>query len=402
MRFTRFAALSCAAAMAFAAVQAQEIAAFAEGDENTGICGENVTWSFDEATGTLTISGTGEIKNYYESMEQYPWKVYAEFETLQSVVIEEGVTCIPVCAFAGSRSMTAVSIPSSVKTIENSAFSNCGMTEVILPEGVETIEVSAFFNCTNLKTVSIPESAADISSTSFECTPWFNALIEDDPMVIINHILMTAQQCEGEVVVPEDVSTIGASAFSWGKATAVTLPESVTVIDDYAFSCSSLRSIMLPESVMEIGLASFNACSGLESITILNPDCTIYDDASTISNGCDDRCVYYFNGVIVGYEGSTAQEYAEKCGYQFKVIGDETPVTTEPAEEIVLGDLDGSGSVDIMDVILVNKYLLGSASFTEADKAAADVDGNGEVDSTDSLNILKRVVEIITSFDSLS
>ena len=103
------------------------------------------------------------------------------------------------------------------------------------------------------------------------------------------------------------------------------------------------------------------------------------------------------NGIVTDYVADNKVTLVD--GY-IRIVGEEE--TTEPAEEIVLGDLDGSGSVDIMDVILVNKYLLGSASFTDADRAAADVDGNGEVDSTDSLNILKRVVEIITSFDSLS
>ena len=29
----------------------------------SGTCGENLTWNFEESTGTLTISGTGEMEN---------------------------------------------------------------------------------------------------------------------------------------------------------------------------------------------------------------------------------------------------------------------------------------------------------------------------------------------------
>ena len=80
--------------------------------------------------------------------------------------------------------------------------------------------------------------------------------------------------------------------------------------------------------------------------------------------------------------------------------------TTEPSDENPdapasseggNGDITGDGSVDILDVIQLNKFLLGSASLDDAAKANADVDGNNSIDATDSLNILKCVVEIIDS-----
>ncbi len=59
------------------------------------------------------------------------------------------------------------------------------------------------------------------------------------------------------------------------------------------------------------------------------------------------------------------------------------------------GDVSGDGEVDIMDVITLNKFLLGSASLDDSERACADVDQNGVIDETDSLNILKYVVELI-------
>ena len=68
---------------------------------------------------------------------------------------------------------------------------------------------------------------------------------------------------------------------------------------------------------------------------------------------------------------------------------------------LTLGDVDISGTIDIMDIIKLNKFLLGSASLSDPERLCADVDGNGIVDSTDSLNILKFVVEMIPDFDEL-
>ena len=48
-----------------------------------------------------------------------------------------------------------------------------------------------------------------------------------------------------------------------------------------------------------------------------------------------------------------------------------------------------------MDVIALNKYLLGISSLTDAQKENADVDRSGKLDTTDSLNILKFVVELL-------
>ena len=50
-----------------------------------------------------------------------------------------------------------------------------------------------------------------------------------------------------------------------------------------------------------------------------------------------------------------------------------------------------------MDVIALNKYLLGSATLEDDSKARADVDGNATLDSTDSLTILKYVVQLIVA-----
>jgi hypothetical protein len=63
-----------------------------------GTCGKNVTWSYVEATQTLTISGTGEMKKYYAGYtSKAPW--YSYRNAIQTAVIESGVTSISSYAF---------------------------------------------------------------------------------------------------------------------------------------------------------------------------------------------------------------------------------------------------------------------------------------------------------------
>ena len=86
--------------------------------------------------------------------------------------------------------------------------------------------------------------------------------------------------------------------------------------------CENLKNIEIPESVKYICENSFNSCTAAESITILNPECEIYDSYLTM---------YQFTGTIYGYENSTAQEYAEKYEYNFSAI-DAEPEVTAPEE----------------------------------------------------------------------
>ena len=123
-----------------------------------------------------------------------------------------------------------------------------------------------------------------------------------------------------EYVIPDSVTSIGDGALACCESlTSITIPDSVISIGDYAFYCDSLTSITIPDGVTSIGDSAFWACESLTSIIIENPDCIIYDAERTISNSYMEDV---FDGTIYGYEGSTAQAYAEKYGRKFEVVSD--------------------------------------------------------------------------------
>ena len=68
---------------------------------------------------------------------------------------------------------------------------------------------------------------------------------------------------------------------------------------------------------------------------------------------------------------------------------------SESSNSNISGDVNLDGEVDILDVVYVNKVVLGKETLTEQEYKNADVDLNGYVEAIDALNIMKRVVKLI-------
>ena len=145
--------------------------------------------------------------------------------------------------------------------------------------------------------------------------------VEDSITILYDKTYVTAES----VIIPDRIDGLPVTeilpyAFSESQITSIKLPGSLEKIEEAAFMlCENLKNIEIPESVKYICENAFNSCTAAESITILNPECEIYDSSFTL---------FQFTGTIYGYENSTAQEYAEKYEYNFSAIDAEPVVTT--------------------------------------------------------------------------
>ena len=196
----------------------------------TGKCGENVTYSFDSKTGTLTISGTGD-------MCSSDYSVF--YKNIKVVIIEKGVTSIGYEAFYEFTNLTSVTIPDSVTSIGDFAFGHCDrLTSVTIPDSVTSIGYYAFGCCYRLTSVTIPDS----------------------------------------------VISIREYAFQYCSLTSVTIPDGVTSIGAFTFyNCESLTSVTIPDSVTSIGENAFGSCESLAVAVILYYNVSI--DSSAFNSG---------------------------------------------------------------------------------------------------------------------
>ena len=241
------------------------------------------------------------------------------------------VTSIGDYAFYYCRSLTSISIPSSVTSIGNSAFYNCsGLTSVAIPSSVTSIERLAFSDCTGLTSVVILSNVTSIGDGAFSCCSGLTTIFVESGNAVYdsrnncNAIIETATNtliagckntkipsgvtsigdgafscCSGltSIEIPSSVTSIGRNAFdSCFELTSVIIPSSVTSIGDGAFFwCSGLTSITIPSSVTSIEQYAFGACTGLTSITSYITE--VFETGSDAFCDCDNATLYVPKGL---------------------------------------------------------------------------------------------------------
>ena len=186
-------------------------------------------------------------------------------------VIPSSVTSIENSAFYGCSSLTSIEIPSSVTSIGSSAFQYCSsLTSIKIPSSVTSIGSSAFQYCSSLTRIKIPSGVTSIGSNAFQyCSNLTSIEIQSSVTSIGN---FTFQDCRSltNIEIPSSVTSIGNSAFEGcSSLTSIEIPSSVTSIGNYAFEdCSSLTSIEIPNGVTSIGDRAFYECISLTGINV--------------------------------------------------------------------------------------------------------------------------------------
>lgn len=179
------------------------------------------------------------------------------------------VTSIGICAFNACASLTSITIPEGITSVEGQAFYGCSsLTSLTIPESVKSIGGSAFAYCRSLITVNIPEGVTSITSNILEKCSNLTSIIIPESVTSIG--INAFRECSSltSVSIPDGVTSIGVSAFAECKnLTTIILPEKLIDIEDYVFKgCSSLITITIPKNVANIGKYAFDGCSNLTSI----------------------------------------------------------------------------------------------------------------------------------------
>lgn len=260
---------------------------------------------------------------------------FSECKNLTVISIPNGVTQLEPTLFISCTSLVTINIPASVTNINsalngcssllainvdasNSNYSSfdgvlydknqtnlitipCAATSVNIPSTTKSIDFYAFSNCVKLTAITV-----DVINLNYS-----NA-----DGILYNKDKTTLVKCpatKASVTIPSSVSFIGKSAFEDNVSlTSITIPGTVSIIGDYAFeSCSKLAKVTILNGVTSIGDWAFSFNSKLTAVVI--PDSVTYIGDSAFST--------FYDTTIYGNEGSYAQTFALAKGFAF-VVGD--------------------------------------------------------------------------------
>lgn len=171
-------------------------------------------------------------------------------------------------------------IPEGIEIIGAQAFEGKMITSVTIPSTVTTIESSAFNNCWALTSCNLPNSVVKIGDYAFQGIGLTTPLYND------KFFVFQPQNTEGEVTIPDGIVHITSTALAGcEKVTKINFPTSLKSVGlDVFWNIDSIRSIELPEGVDSLGRYVFDYCEKLETITL--PSTLRYLDGSTFYH-CD-------------------------------------------------------------------------------------------------------------------
>lgn len=246
-----------------------------------------------------------------ERIEEY---AFFYCTSLENIEFPQSLRNISKSAFAGTALVRLV-LPDGMERIEEEAFYNCFFLEdVQLPESLFYIEKMVFMNCNKLEKINLSSveeigdhafescaltdidlsaveklgtcvfSETEIDFSGLEHLPELegNAFVRsrywweygngkdkgENKFWIVDGVLLSGQNCRGEVIIPDTVNKIAADAFMDNhEITSVYIPDSVTEICEGAFwHCKELKMVWMEDSVEKLGKNVFFDCAELAEV----------------------------------------------------------------------------------------------------------------------------------------
>ena len=251
----------------------------------------------ERGTGNLVLACSKSVLPSDGSIKSIGQFAFGGSDSLEKIVIPEGVTVINPYAFAGCASLKSVTFPDSLTTVKWDAFANCTSLESVkLGDNVTEIGSRVFSGCSSLVDITLPGRVDSFGEEIFAGCP-----IES-------------------IVIPDGVKTLHGGMFAnCRKLKSVTLPNGIETIVGFAFAyCSSLEKITLPRSVTKIQGEVFADCSNLTEFTFkgTKAEWNAIEKQDGWNDGCPFTVIHCSDGDLELYE------YDGSRGLEYRIEGD--------------------------------------------------------------------------------
>ena len=205
--------------------------------------------------------------------------------SLEDITMPAGLEEINTGAFDGCKGLLSVEMPQTVKEIGMFAFQNCAkITNVVITDQVKELKSFVFGYCVNLRDVIIGASVDNIDGSAFTgCTSLQSFVVSKDNNtyaaeggILYSKDLTALVRCplalySDEMILGDEISVIESNAFQNCKnIKKFKLPEGLKEIGSSAFDKCTMEAIAVPNSVEKIGMFAFQNCTNLKNFSIPN------------------------------------------------------------------------------------------------------------------------------------
>ncbi len=205
---------------------------------------------------------------------------------VSAIVIPDSVTVIGNNAFQGAKSLKKITLSKALEIMGKAMFKDCAaLTSIKIPATVKNIPVDAFLNCKSLVKVDLG-SVETIAKYAFSnCEKLITielpaTLTELDPMSFFGCKALEAvnvkegnakfKSVDGVVIAANEDNVFDTIAmYPAGKLGGYTIADDIKVVADRAFyDCDNLAEVTFPSGIERIGNEAFFDCDAILTITL--------------------------------------------------------------------------------------------------------------------------------------
>ena len=347
------------------------------------------------------------------------------------------VTGIAANAFYKCDGVTEVKLPDTVEYIGDGAFSGLsGLKSINIPKSLNSVGKYVFNGCTSLTDITCPDECESFSAengvlynkdkTALLYAPAALDVVIPDTVTEIAGYSFRMNSNIAEITIPSSVVSIGEGAFGDCTAlSAVNIENGVKSIDKFAFyRCKNLTMIRLPETVETIGDKALSTNGNLTANCIIGSYAHDYcggngisvilsakrPDAPTVKQiFCNSIALESVDGYEYSMDGEnwqqsnvfenleTASDYTfyQRVAKKDDILASEksegTSVKTRDESELIYGDANGDGVVNMLDVLMIRKYI--AKQPVAVDVTVSDVTDDSAINMLDVLLIRKYIAK---------
>lgn len=215
-----------------------------------------------------------------------PEKLAAHCTSLQTVAFTghtENLLSIKAAAFRGTTMLREISLPDSIRTIEQCAFCDSGIKNIHLPEDLRQIGNGAFASL-GIKSIVVPDRVTKLGRRAFNrCYELTDVILPESVTVIPRLAFINCDKLK--TINAPNVAVVCDNAFCHCKMLTAFDFSQVKELGSASFAGTGIRKAVLSNKLTNLQPSTFCNCKNLQLV-----DMSACDNVKTISTRCFEDC----------------------------------------------------------------------------------------------------------------